>query len=110
MARRNRTAAEFIETNALFVPLVLGDMIEHLGHAAQEWSLAVGAARAGDLDRALTHVIEVEIAVGVPLQVGRSELRSICVRAGKKLDAELPDDEDLDEVTDSSEGGRGLET
>lgn len=94
MARRNPTAAEFIEANALFVPLVLGDMIEHLGHAAQEWSLAVSAARRGDLDDALKHVVEVEIAVDIPLRVGRSELRSIAARAGRRLDAELPDEDD----------------
>jgi hypothetical protein len=93
MASRKKTAAEFIEANALFVPLVLGDMIEHLGQAAQEWSQAVSAARSGDLDRALKHVVEVEIAVDVPLRVGRSEIRSIANRAGVKLDYELPDDE-----------------
>lgn len=94
MARRKQTAAEYIEANALLVPLILGDLIEHLGHAAQEWSLAVWAARAGELDKALTHVVEVGIAVGVPLQVGRSELRSISERAGNRLDAELPDDDE----------------
>ena len=96
MPRRKMTAAEYIEENALVVPAILGDMIEHLGQAAQEWSSAVWAARAGDLDKALTHVVEVGIAVDVPLQVGRSELRSICDRAGKRLEAELPDDEDED--------------
>jgi hypothetical protein len=93
MARRKQTAAEYIEENALLVPLILGDMIEHLGHAAQDWSQAVWAARAGDLDQALTHVVEVGIAVDVPLRVGRAELRSIAERAGNRLDAELPDDE-----------------
>jgi hypothetical protein len=94
MARRKQTAAEFIEGYAQFVPLVLGDMIEHLGQAAQEWSLAVEAAHRGDLDGALKHVVEVEIAVDIPLRVGRSELRSITDRAGKRLDAELPDDDE----------------
>jgi hypothetical protein len=94
MARRKKSAAEFIEGYALFVPLVLGDMTEHLGKAAQEWSLAVEAARRGDLDKALTHVVEVGIAVDVPLRVGRSELRSITERAGNRLDAELPDDDE----------------
>ena len=92
MARRKQTAAEYIEANALLVPLILGDMIEHLGRAAQEWSQAVEAARMGDLDQALTRVVEVEIAVDIPLRVGRAELRSIAERAGKRLDAELPDD------------------
>lgn len=94
MARRKRTAAEFIERYALFVPLVLGDMTEHLGKAAQEWSSAVEAARRGDLDKALTHVVEVGILIDIPLRVGRSELRSITERAGNRLDAELPDDEE----------------
>jgi hypothetical protein len=93
MARRKQTAAEYIEANALLVPLILGDMIEHLGHAAQEWSQAVWAARAGDFDQALTHVVEVGIAVDVPLRVGRSELRSISERAGNLLEAELPDED-----------------
>jgi hypothetical protein len=82
MARRKQTAAEFIEENALLVPMILGDMIEHLGNAAQEWSYAVWAARKGDLDKALTHVVEVGIAVDIPLKVGRAELRSISWRAG----------------------------
>ena len=94
MARRKQTAAEFIEENALLVPLILGDMVEHLGHAGQEWSNAVWAARNGDLDKALTHVVEVGTAVDVPLKVGRAELRSITERAGHRLDAELPDDDD----------------
>jgi hypothetical protein len=93
MARRKQMAAEFIEANALIVPFILGDVIEHLGHAAQEWSQAVFAARAGNLDRALTHVVEVGIAVDIPLRVGRAELRSIAERAGNRLSAELPDDE-----------------
>jgi hypothetical protein len=94
MARRKQTAAEYIEANALFVPLILGDMIEQLGRAAQEWSLAVWAARIGDLDQAVTHVVEVGIAVDTTLRVGGAELRSICKRAGNLLDAELPDDDD----------------
>lgn len=95
-ARSKVTAAEFIEAKALTVPLILGDMIEHLGQAAQEWSLAVYAARAGDLSAALTHVVNVEIAVGVPLKDGGAELRAITARAGNRLDGELPDDESLD--------------
>ena len=93
MARSKLTAAAYIEKHATFVPLVLGDMIEHLGHAAQEWSQAVEAIRRGDLDKALKHVVEVEIAVDTPLRVGRSELRSIAVRAASRLDRELPDEE-----------------
>ena len=82
MARRTHTATEYIEANALLAPAILGDMIEHLGRAVQEWTGAVDAARRGDLDAALTHVVEVGIAVDVPLQVGRSELRAITHRAG----------------------------
>lgn len=96
MARRKQTAAEFIEENALLVPGILGDIVEHLGHAAQEWSKAVWAVRNGDLDKALTHVVEVGIAVDIPLQVGRAELRSITERAGDRLDSELPDDDQRD--------------
>jgi hypothetical protein len=94
MARKKATAAEFIEANALLVPLILGDMIEHLGRAAQEWSQAVWAARSGDLDDALKHVVEVGIEVDIPLRVGRSELRSIAERAGNRLDGELPNEEE----------------
>lgn len=93
MARRKTTAVEFIEANALVVPLIIGDMIEHLGHASQEWSLAVWAARKGDLDTALTHVVNVGIDIDIPLKVGRSEIRSMTERAGSRLDAELPDDD-----------------
>ena len=93
MAKKRQTAAEYIEANAMLVPMILGDMAEHLGQAAQEWSQAVWAARAGDLDKALTHVVEVGIAVDVPLRVGRSELRAITERAGSRLDSELPDDD-----------------
>lgn len=89
MARRKTTAAEYIEANALLVPLVLGAMIEHLGQAAQAWSQAVWAARSGDLDKALSHVVEVGIAVDVPLRVSRLELRSMTERAGNLLNAEL---------------------
>jgi hypothetical protein len=97
MARRKQTAAEYIEANALLVPLILGDMVEQLGRAAQEWSQAVWAARAGDLDQAVTHVVEVGIAVDTTLRVSTAELRSICKHAGNLLDAELPDeDEDQD--------------
>ena len=93
MPRRRRTAAEYIEERALFVPLVIGDLVEHLGHAAVAWSEAVWAARNGDLDRALEKVVEVEIACDVPLRVSRSEIREITNRAGKMLDVELPDDD-----------------
>jgi hypothetical protein len=93
VARRKTTGAEFIEANALAVPVIIGDLIEHLGKAAQEWSLAVWAARKGDLDAALTHVVNVEIDTDIPLRVGRSSIRSITERAGNRLDAELPDDE-----------------
>ena len=93
MAKKRQTATEYIEANALLVPMILGDMAEHLGKAAQEWSLAVWAARSGDLDKALTHMVEVEVAVDVPLRVGRSEVRALAERAGKRLDAELPDED-----------------
>jgi hypothetical protein len=94
MPRRKVTAGQYIERNALLVPLILGDMVEHLGQASQAWSNAVWHARNGDLDRALKDVVEVGVAVDVPLQVGRSELRAITERAGRLLDDELPDDED----------------
>ena len=94
MARRKQTAAEYIEANALLVPLILGDMIEQLGRAAQQWSQAVWAAQTGDLDNASMYVVEVGIAVDTPLRVGGRELRSICERAGNRLDAELPDKDD----------------
>ena len=51
MAKKRQTAAEYIEANAMLVPMILGDMAEHLGKAAQEWSSAVWAARSGDLDK-----------------------------------------------------------
>jgi hypothetical protein len=94
MARKRQTAAEYIEGNALLVPVILGDMAEHLGHAAQEWSLAVWAARDGKPEMAVKHIVEVAIAVDIPLKVGRSELRAITERAANRLDAELPDEED----------------
>lgn len=93
MARKRQTAAEYIEANAMLVPLILGDMVEQLGKAAQEWSNAVWAARSGDLDKALTHVVAVGIAADVTLRVGRSEIRAITERAGSRLDAELPGDD-----------------
>jgi hypothetical protein len=94
MARRKKTAAEYIEANELLVPFIIGDMVEHLGHAVQEWSQAVWAARDGDLDKALKHVVEVWIDIDVPLRVSRSELRSMMDRASNLLDGELPDDEE----------------
>jgi hypothetical protein len=97
MTRRKQTVAEYVENQALLVPLILGDMIEHLGAATIAWSEAVDAVRRGDLDKALDHVVAVEIAADVPIRVGRSEIRSITRRAGELLDAELPDeDESLD--------------
>jgi hypothetical protein len=92
MARRKLTAAEYIESQALLTPLIIGDMIEHLGTALQSWGLAVEAARRGDLDRALTEVVAVEINCDIPLKVGRGELRAMMGRAGRLLDLELPDD------------------
>jgi hypothetical protein len=53
----------------------------------------VWAAQSGDLEKALTHVVEVGIAVDVPLRVGRSEIYAITERTGKRLDAELPDED-----------------
>ena len=93
MVRRKETGAEYIERNATEVTLILGDMIEHLGTATQAWSQAVDAARRGDLDRALTNVVDVEINVEV-LRIGRAELRSMMERAGNLLDLELPDDDE----------------
>ena len=93
MSRRKLTAAEYVEENALLVPAILGDMVEHLGAAIQHWSQAVWAIRAGDPDRALTGVVEFEIAVDI-LKVGRAELHAIAERASRLLDAELPDDDE----------------
>ena len=95
MARRKQTAAEFIEANALYVPLVIGDLVEHLGDAAQRWSQAVYAARNGDLDKALQFVVDVDVNIDIPLKVGRSGLHAITERASRLLDAELPDDDDV---------------
>ncbi len=77
---------EYTEANSMLVPMNLGDMAEHLGKATQEWSNAVWAARSGELDKALTHVVEVVIAEDVPLGVGRSELRSITDHAGSRAE------------------------
>jgi hypothetical protein len=94
MARRKQTAAEYIEVNTLLVTLVLGEMIEELGLATQAWSQAVSAARSGDLENALKYIVDIGIAVDIPIRIGRRELRLICNRAGNLLDAELPDDDD----------------
>jgi hypothetical protein len=94
MVRRKETGAEYIERHALVIPLILGDMIEHLGAATQAWTQAVEAARSGDLDRALKEVVDVEIGVDIPLRVGRAEIRSMMERAGNLLDSELPDDDE----------------
>jgi hypothetical protein len=94
MGRRKLTGAEYIERQALLMPLIIGDMIEHLGSALQSWSNAVEAARRGDLDRALTEVVEVQIACDIPLKVGRGEIRTMMDRAGRLLDLELPDTDD----------------
>lgn len=94
MPRRRVTPAEYIESQALLVPLILGDMIERLGAATQAWSNAVWHVRAGALDKALESVVAVGIEVDIPMKVGRSEIRSITERAGDLLDAELPDDDE----------------
>lgn len=94
MPRRKKTAAEYVEYNAALVPLILGDMIEHLGTALQEWSNAVWAMDRGDLDKALTHVVNVGINVDIPLKVGRREIRAITDRAGDLLERLLPDDDE----------------
>ena len=96
MARRKQTAAEFIDANALYVPFVIGDLMEHLGRAAQQWSQAVYAAREGDLEKALQFVVDVDIDIDIPLKVGRSGLHSITERASRLLDGELPDDDEGD--------------
>ena len=94
MARRKVTAAEYIHEQTLVPFGILGDLVEHLGQAAQAWSAAVQAAEAGDLDRALTYVVEFDIAIDIPLRVGRAELHRLAERAANLLDAELPDDEE----------------
>ena len=99
MPRLKTTATEYLERQALLIPLVLGDMIEHLGAATQAWSEAVEAARRGDPDAALTRVVDVEVAVDIPFKVGRGEIRTMMGRAGRLLDAELPDDEPSDQTT-----------
>ena len=95
MPRRKPTPAEYVESQALLVPLIVGDMIEHLGRAAIAWSEAVWAVRKGDLDQALDRVVAVGIDVDVPMRVGRGEIRAITERAAALLAAELPDDDDL---------------
>jgi hypothetical protein len=99
MPRRKLTAAEYIDKNDTLVPLILGDMIEHLRRAVQEWSGAVEAMRRGDLDKAREHVVNVGIEADIPLKVGRSEIREITERAGNLLDELLPDDEPRPAVT-----------
>jgi hypothetical protein len=94
MPRRKMTAAEYIDKNDTLVPLILGDMIEHLGRAVQEWSDALAPMRRGDLDKALEHVVSVGIEADIPLKVGRSEIRAITERAGNLLDQLLPDDDE----------------
>jgi hypothetical protein len=93
MARRRQTAAEFIEANALVVPAILADVEEHMAHATQEWSDAVEATRRGDLETALSEVIEADIDFDIPLRVGRSGLRAVTSRADKLPETELRDDE-----------------
>jgi hypothetical protein len=94
VATEKQTAAEYIEANAMLVPFILGDMAEQLGKAAQEWSHAVWSMQKGELDKALTHVVECGIAADITIRVGRSEVRAITERAGKLLDAELPDEDE----------------
>lgn len=93
MARRKQSSAEYIEAQGLLVPFILSEMIEHLGQASQAWSQAVWAARAGDLDKALEYVVEAQVAVDIPVTVGRKSVRAIVGRASNLLDAELPNDD-----------------
>ena len=94
MAKRKLTTAQFVESRTQDIALILGDMMEHLGHALVAWSEAVSAAQVGDYDTALSRVVDVEIACDVPLRVGRSEIRSITRRAANLLEAELPEDDE----------------
>lgn len=73
--------------------MVLGDMIEHLARAIQEWSSAIDSMRRGDLDTTLEHVVNAGIEVDI-VKVGRSEIREITERAGNLLDELLPDDDE----------------
>ncbi len=77
MPRRKQTATEYIEKHSLFVPFVLGDLIEHLGDAQQKWVSAIHAARKGDLAFAQTLIINAGIAIDIPMRVSRRELVQI---------------------------------
>jgi hypothetical protein len=94
MLRRKPTAIEYLEEQALFVPFVIGDLIEHFGDALQKWTFGIDAARKGDWDRALTYLVEAEIAIDVPMRVSRQELKQVIGKASDLVDAELPEGDD----------------
>lgn len=96
MSRRKMSAAEYIEDRSLFVPLIIGDLIQHLGEALEAWSRAVWAAEQGDLERAQKAIVEIDVTTKVPMKVVGAEIREIVAAAYKRLEAELPDDDDDD--------------
>lgn len=94
MPRPKLSAAEYIERHATEVGVILAELAENAGKAGRAWMLAVEWARRGDLDRAMTAVVEADIALDIPVRLERQDSRRILQRALALLDEELPDDDD----------------
>jgi len=93
MPRRRQTAAEYIERRDAEMRIILGELAENAVRANLGWAAAVRAARL-DPDRALTELVEVEIALDIPVRIERADALRRIRAANRRLDRSRPDDLD----------------
>lgn len=97
MARKKQTAADYIERYDGEMRIILGELVEHAGRINMWWTFALDAARE-DPERALTNLIDAEIHLDIHVRIELSDSLRRIRSAIKRLDEELPDDEDNHKV------------
>jgi hypothetical protein len=98
MAPRRQTAAEYIEEHDFEMRVILGELAENAGQLNMLWTLAsMQALKSPQL--AFDKLIEALTVLDVPVRIERTDGLRTIRSAIKRLDAELPDDED-DHSTD----------
>jgi hypothetical protein len=93
MGRSKLSSADYIDQQSIFIGVILAELAEHAALANRAWQLAVEASRHGDLDRAMTLIIEADIDLDIPVRLERQDSRRVFRRALELLEREMPDDE-----------------
>jgi hypothetical protein len=98
MVRSKQSAADYVERRDQEMRIILAELIENASEVNRLWAMARMQAK-GAPEHAFRQLIDAETRLDIAVRIERADSLRILRSAIKRLDRELPDDED-DDSTD----------